>query len=342
MADLRGVTESGQPLAPQRRLMIYVRHRFQPDFDSSRITRLAGDASSRQYFRYTSLKEERSYVLAVYPEPFQKDSFSYGQMYELLRSIAVPVPEIFDIDGSLGVVLQEDLGTLSLQDHLLTAPALERRERLREAMDHLVRIQTLGTRSLPSHYEAAQLCLDRQKLLWELDFFRTHYLGGYSGLATSLLEELDPEFERIATELSRLQRVLCHRDYHVRNLMLTREKLHVIDFQDARWGPVCYDLASLLMDSLQMEESEVEDSIRYYLQISDTREALPEFRQGFDLMVVQRLLKALGTFGYQIAERDNYLYEQYVTGTVRRAGRALDSVGSFPITRRLLGVGSTN
>jgi aminoglycoside/choline kinase family phosphotransferase len=319
----------------QQRLMTYVRRHFQPGFNHFQVVKLVGDASMRQYFRYRGGDRE-SFVLAAYPEPFDPENFNYKQVYDLLTGIEVPVPEILDLDGELGIVLQKDLGNLSLQEHLMTASPRERQARLREAIGHMVTIQRHGSRRVLPGTEAFTSSFDREKLNWEFAFFRRHYLRNYRGLEDRKVEGLEPECSRIAGELSELPRVLCHRDYHVRNLLLFQDRLYLIDFQDARWGPAAYDLASLLKDSCELPAGEVEDYIDYFLERSGRRPDVREFRREFHLMAVQRLLKALGTFGYQVFVRENHIYEQYMPGSLHRALLSLDWLGDFPVLRRLV------
>ena len=118
-------------------------------------------------------------------------------------------------------------------------------------------------------------------------------------------------------------RVLCHRDYHSRNLMLNDGQLYMIDFQDARMGPDTYDLVSLLRDSyVDLTDQTVEDLIAYFLALKGTPED-PDFRRRFNVMALQRNLKALGTFGYQTTARRNPVYIQYIPRTLRYVRRNL-------------------
>ena len=113
-------------------------------------------------------------------------------------------------------------------------------------------------------------------------------------------------------------RVLCHRDYHSRNLMLHEGQLYIIDFQDARMGPDTYDLVSLLRDSyVDLPEQTVGELIAYFLALKGSRDTEQEFRPRFHLMALQRNLKALGTFGYQTTARRNPVYIQYIPRTLR-------------------------
>ena len=319
----------------QQRLMAYVRRQFQPGFNHFHVAKLIGDASMRQYFRYTSDSRE-SFVLAAYPEPFDPENFNYKQIYDLLTSIEVPVPRILDLEGELGIVLQEDLGNLTLQEYLMTAAPAQRQERIREAIDYIIRIQGRGSSRVQPGYAAASLAFDREKLDWEFAFFRRHYLGNYRQFEERNFSGLQEECDRIALELSALPRVLCHRDYHVRNLMLFGDRLHVIDFQDARWGPASYDLASLLKDSCELPAREVDEYLDYFLKNAGLEVTRDQFQRQFHLMVVQRLFKALGTFGYQVVVRANFIYEQYMPGSLHRTLLSLYFVGDFPVIQRLV------
>ena len=129
--------------------------------------------------------------------------------------------------------------------------------------------------------------------------------------------------------------MLCHRDYHSRNLMLHDERLYIIDFQDARMGPDTYDLASLLRDSyVDLPEQTVNELIAYFLALKGTTDPSQEtvFRERFDLMALQRNLKALGTFGYQTTARRNPVYIQYIPRTLRYVR---DNLGRHPRFSRL-------
>jgi aminoglycoside/choline kinase family phosphotransferase len=134
----------------------------------------------------------------------------------------------------------------------------------------------------------------------------------------------------MAQDLAAEPRVLCHRDYHSRNLMLHRGQLYIIDFQDARMGPDTYDLVSLLRDSyVDLPEQTVNELIAYFLALKGKAETEREFRERFDLMALQRNLKALGTFGYQTTARRNPVYIQYIPRTLKFVRDNLERHGRF-------------
>jgi aminoglycoside/choline kinase family phosphotransferase len=323
----------------QQRLMEFIRQRFELGYNHYNVQKLIGDASSRQYFRLM-FETEGSYVLAAYPEPFKLADFSYQNVYDIFRAVGLPVPEILVADDELGIVLQEDLGDESVQKRLRHGNQQEHCRLMCRAIDFLIQIQTEATKVVPPQTEAARLAFDQEKLSWELAFFRRYY-GNYRHLPLPEDRGLIEESGHLAEELAAFPRFLCHRDYHVRNLMVKNQQVYIIDFQDARQGPALYDLVSLLKDSIQLTPEQVEWYIGYYANQSKAvnSPALLEedlLRRQFDLMTVQRLLKALGTYGYQITERGNFIYEQYVAGSLHRASLALQSLREFPYIQSLV------
>ena len=335
-------TQTNNPI--QQRLMEFIREELSPSNGNYSVRKLLGDASSRQYFRYVSTDGE-SFIMAAYPEPFSPDHFSYLEVYEILRLIDVPVPEILKIDGRLGIVFQEDLGDESLQGLLAETPPNMRKILLENAVDMIIRIQEKGTEEFKPEHEGYALAFDEEKLVWEFNFFRKHYLGNYRGAGQPDSEGIDREFQAIAGELANLPRVLCHRDYHVRNIMVKNGIQYLIDFQDARWGPLVYDLASLLKDSLSLDDETIRSVLDYYRQ-EISKCSLPRFEGGipdneaflrqFHLMSVQRLLKALGTYGYQVVVRGNFIYEQYMKGSLDRALHSVRALGEFPMIEEMV------
>jgi hypothetical protein len=305
------------------------------------VERLTGDASTRQYFR-TALPDGRSFIIARYPEPFDPASHSYCDVTKLFLVAGLPVPRLFDVNGELGMMLQEDLGDVRLQDWLPTATTEEHRLAYREAVDLIVRIQAATELAYDRGSIASRLAFDVEKLGWELRYFYTNFFEKYlqSPLAADVAEQVQDEFLQIASELAAVPRVLTHRDFHSRNLMLTGSREHIIDHQDARMGPPSYDLASLLGDPyVELDDELVEEMITHFLEShggNATSEARAEFRAEFELMSVQRLLKATGTYAYQTAVVGNQVYVPYIPRSLSRAIRAMERLNRFPAIRRAL------
>jgi aminoglycoside/choline kinase family phosphotransferase len=134
-----------------------------------------------------------------------------------------------------------------------------------------------------------------------MNFFLEHFVSGFLAKPEPEAALLD-SLLKLARIVAAHPRVLCHRDFHCRNLMvLPDQSLAMVDIQDARWGPDTYDVASLVRDAyVDIAESEVAEFVELYrLQLDHLPEA-GLFSQRFRLVAAQRMIKALGTFGYQV------------------------------------------
>ena len=181
----------------------------------------------------------------------------------------VPVPDVLGHADDIGVLALEDLGDVTLQAHLGAASAGRARRALppggRADRDDAARGAELPTPA----YLPYGIAFDVEKLTWELDFFIKHFIEAYRGIALAPARATScAPSSGIVEELAAEPAVLCHRDYHSRNLMLHDDRLYIIDFQDARMGPDTYDLVSLLRDSyVDLPEQTVDELIAYFLAL---------------------------------------------------------------------------
>ena len=310
----------------------------------TRVVPLTGDASDRRYFRI-HVRDEPSQVLAVHPAAIEFERMPFVNVSRLFSALQLPVPAILDHSDPLGIIALQDLGDVTLQAHLGAASPSEHKALYRQAVAFIDTMQRRGAGLESAAFLPYGIAFDVDKLMWELQFFAKHFLEGYRGvtLTASARAALMSEFTIIAEELASERRVLCHRDYHSRNLMLHEGSLYIIDFQDARMGPDTYDLVSLLRDSyVDFTEHEVEDLTAFFMAFHapDTSEqslrTRTEFRRRFDLMAVQRNLKALGTFGFQTISRGNPVYLQYIPRTLNYLRANLERYPRFGTLRGLL------
>jgi N-acetylmuramate 1-kinase len=282
------------------------------------IVRLEGDASTRAYFR-ARYPDGSTVVLMRYPDDSIDDLATFLDVHTFLSARALPVPHIHKVMHQRGLVVLEDLGDVLLE----TLAHQEGSQRITpaygDAVDLLLKLRraTSGTRT---GCVAFELAFDLEKLMQEMRFFVTHFVQGLCradpSLATS--ETLERFFLHICSLLASEPRILAHRDYHSRNLMVVPGGLVMIDFQDARMGPAQYDLASLLRDSYVTLPEGLVDSLvdRYREGMGNAREASAErFRYVFDMMSLQRNIKALGTFGYQVCVRGSRRYASSIPRT---------------------------
>ena len=289
-----------------------------------KVVPLTGDASDRRYFRVL-MRDEPPQVLAVHPGPIDFAALPFVNVARLFSAMPVPVPLILGHSDQLGIIALQDLGDVTLQAHLGASSPAQHAALYRQAVTFIETLQRRGAELASPDYISYGIAFDVEKLTWELQFFTKHFLEAYRGahISAASREALAAEYASIAGELSSEPRVLCHRDYHSRNLMLHDGNLYIIDFQDARMGPDTYDLVSLLRDSyVDFTEAQVDELMAYFLALRGQAAGSgdgPRFRERFDVMALQRNLKALGTFGFQTTSRHNTVYIQYIPRTLNSA-----------------------
>ena len=252
----------------------------------------SSDASFRRYFRITRSDDT---LIAMDAPPEQEDSRPYIEIARRLLRAGLTVPEILASDLEGGFLLVTDLGI----DLYLSRLDDSNKERLYgDAVDALFTMQTrASTQGLPDY--------DRTMLRFELGLFSEWFLGRHLGLELDRKQRhvLDSQFELLTATALAQPRVFVHRDYHSRNLMFVpKGNPGILDFQGAVLGPVTYDLVSLLRDCyIAWPEADVARWARGYHRRLMTAGLLPDvtpsqFLLWFDLMGLQRHLKAIGIF----------------------------------------------
>jgi aminoglycoside/choline kinase family phosphotransferase len=275
----------------------------------SAIAPATSDASFRRYFRITLGAEIAlppggtpvRTLIAMDAPPAQEDCAPYVAVAALLAAAGVHAPAIHAQDLSAGFLLLSDLGTRTYRDLLddATAPAL-----YRDACGALIAWQLASRESVLPRYDQAMLAR-------ELALFPDWYVAKHLGLTLTPSQRatLDTAFRQILDRALAQPQVYVHRDFHSRNLMVSQPNPGVLDFQDAVYGPITYDLVSLLRDAYieWSEEQELDWAVRHWER---AREAgLPvaddfgDFWRDFEWMGVQRHLKILGIFA-RLAHRD--------------------------------------
>jgi N-acetylmuramate 1-kinase len=271
------------------------------DQTSENLVVVAGDASNRRYFRLEI--NSNSYILAEAPPATEKNS-AFVAVRQILATAGVRVPEIHAVDFARGFLLLEDLGDRPLYFELSDASVDHHYQEAFGLLRAVAAVDVSGVELPVYNNELLGEELDRFPE-WFVEALLGHTLsGGELQLFTDLSALLlDNALEQ--------PRVLVHRDFHSRNLMLLpKDELAVIDFQDAVVGPLTYDLVSLLRDCYIRWPA---DGVRQWAlghlasmqgqgQLLDIEET--QFLRWFDGMGLQRHLKVLGTFA-RLSLRDN-------------------------------------
>jgi len=264
------------------------------------LSLLSGDASFRRYFRIQA--EGKRYALMDAP-PEQEDSLPFVVIGRHWRAQGINVPEIFADDLSKGFLLLEDFGDTTFLQQAEKAPD----HYYHQAIDSLIGIQQVSPLNKPSDssYPAFVMpAYSEQLIRREISLFTEWLLQKKLQLSLSPTEsrDLNACFDALVSNAMAQPQVVVHRDYHSRNLMVTADQqLGVIDFQDAVTGPITYDLVSLLRDCyIKWPARQIKQWVSYYHQqlgeVNKQEYARDEFTRWFDLMGMQRHLKAAGIF----------------------------------------------
>ena len=262
------------------------------------LTAASSDASFRRYFRWEG--EGRSFIVMDAPPP-QENCKPFVDIAQLLRISEINVPEIFAQDLDRGFLLLNDLGNKTFLDVINDDNADELFD---DAIEALLAFQQLPmTAPLPSY--------DVALLRRELELFPEWYVRRHLGIELDAQQQA--QWQRVSDVLidSALAqpKVLVHRDFMPRNLMLSIPNPGVLDFQDAVYGPVTYDITCLFKDAfLSWPEERVRNWLQDYWKLAlplgiPVQRDFEEFLRASDLMGVQRHLKVIGIFA-RICHRD--------------------------------------
>jgi N-acetylmuramate 1-kinase len=322
---------------------------------------LAGDASSRRYYRarLSGPGAPKSVVvmqlpagsglplsseeLAIFKEGPQELPFL--NVHRFLSKIGVQVPKLYGQRESEGILLLEDLGDTALWDHVQGLSDSEVITWYRKAIDELLNLQVRGSKERDDSCIAFQQRFDFKLYMWEFEHFIEYGLEKRPGaqVNAAAIVELRKIFAQIAEILDRQTACLNHRDYHSWNLMIHDEAVRVIDFQDALLAPPQYDLASLLND--RVTDSVIQPPLEhhlvtYYIDKKGDLESraihADEFFEIYRLSAIQRDLKVIGRFYYLDQVKGKRGYMKFVPPTVRRLKRNLAQLPQTSNTLPLL------
>ena len=270
------------------------------------ILEVAGDGSNRSYYRLVG-DDLRTAIGAVGPD--REENRAFISFTRSFREARLPVPELYGVDETVGVWLEEDLGDTTLFNALVEArkrepgapfplsmlPLYER------VVEVLPRFQVEGGRVVDYSVAYPRGAFDRQSILWDLNYFKYHFLK----LAHVPFNEqrLENDFLTLTDFLLRADtRHFLYRDFQSRNIMMVDDEPFFIDYQGGRRGAPQYDIASLLYDAKAAIPADIRDhllthyldTLQKYLQFD--RQTFVQLYRGY---VLVRIMQAMGAYGYR-------------------------------------------
>jgi N-acetylmuramate 1-kinase len=321
------------PLLRQTRL------RF-PSFESEqvRIVPIEKGGSDRKFYRIR-FSPAHSIVLLKYTGE-HSENLRYVEIAEFLAAQEIRAPKVYFHDPAEGLIWLEDLGERDLWSYRAEDWAV-RRPLYESALEAVARLHGVSEEEsarirgdLPAQFDAALY-------LWEQHYFFEQCLGLHFGIADATLRELMalPALNAIAERLAGFPRVLVHRDFQSQNLIVREEEAYLIDFQGMRPGLAEYDLASLLYDPyVSLTREERSELAEFYQERAAVHDAA--FSEKLQLCALQRLMQALGAYGYLGLVRGNKAFLEHIPAALRSLGEILDGLaGLEPLRAQLAALG---
>ncbi|MFZ2654159.1 MAG: sugar phosphate nucleotidyltransferase [Victivallales bacterium] len=296
-----------------------------------RISSLVEQGSNRKFYRI-SYPDSSRVVMVSYPEDQDFDRFI--KVGEYLFKNGLGTPQIFSHDKSQLAVLLEDLGDDTVHSVIRKK---NKSEVYRKVIDWLVEFQKRTCELGDECRHEINRSFDYPGIRWETEYFTENFLKRYLGESEEKCAELLTRFDVLAQESLKQPQVLIHRDFQSQNILIKDDKVRIVDYQGTRYGPVAYDLMSLLKDAyvdipvaLRRELQEY-----YYRKIQGTRIkeltfTKEQFRKYAVIAGLQRNMQALGAFTFLALVKGKQRYLSYIPIGVKNLIEGIDELEALP------------
>jgi aminoglycoside/choline kinase family phosphotransferase/dTDP-glucose pyrophosphorylase len=293
------------------------------------LTPVGQGGSDRDYFR-SAVSGRDPFILMRYNRLREENNY-YAGIARFLREIGVAVPAVFGHDPERGLLVMEDLGDEDLFA-LHAAPAELRRDLYEKTLRLAARLHAFPPGRLPAGLRLMP-GFGSELYRWEREYFREQCVGKVCGIRLTGGEEeaLEAELEVLARRLLETPPVLVHRDLQSQNVMIRKNEPVLIDFQGMRFGSPFYDLGSLLCDPyVEIGEGERAALLRYYYDLSRLPCGWEEFQERFLRGSAQRLMQALGAYGFLGRERGKSHFFVHIAPALNRLIDVTGRTGTLP------------
>ena len=309
---------------------------------------LEGRGSDRTFFR---LKwSRRDSAILIHYDPNRIENTYYADIAAFLRDINVSVPRLIRRDPAGCLIVMEDLGDMDLWS-LRKTPWETRRALYQKTLTIAYRLHSFPERNFPSSRVRLMEGFGLDLYRWERDYFRDHFVRDVCGIEVEpfFKRELEAELSSLAERLSGTMRCLVHRDLQSQNVMICDGEPFLIDFQGMRFGSPFYDLGALLCDPyVNFADSERDELLSFYYTLwSPTGGILSKgegskwdldwttFQNFFWEASVQRLMQALGAYGFLGLKKGLKAFLEHIPTGLRNLHRAAAQVSSLPRLQEL-------
>jgi len=299
------------------------------------LSPLEGRGSDRTFFR---LKWNRNdSAILIHYDPKRVENTYYADIAAFLCEIDVPAPRLIRHDPARSLIAMEDLGDMDLWS-LRKAPWEIRRNIYQKTLTIAHRLHAFSVKDFPSGRVKLMESFGPDLYRWERDYFKNHFVRDVCEieLEPSFEKELEGEFSALAERLAGTLECLVHRDLQSQNVMIRDGEPFLIDFQGMRFGSPFYDLGSLLCDPyVQLRNGEREEFLSFYYKLGKSDLHWANFQNMFWDASAQRLMQALGAYGFLGLKKGLKAYLDHIPVGLRNLHLATSKVASLHRLREL-------
>ncbi|KQC09946.1 MAG: hypothetical protein APR62_12960 [Smithella sp. SDB] len=282
--------------------------------------------SDRSFIR-VSLQHETSFIFMHYGDEVAENACWLG-INKFMASLNILVPRIHTHDVSRHFILMEDLGDVDLWS-LRFEPWEERRDYYFQALTQIYRLHSVDLKSIPADLQLSEAYGPRL-YKWEHDYFLENLAWEVCKikLSSSDTSKLNKELDALSEHLQKIEPCLIHRDFQSQNIMIKNERPVLIDFQGMREGCLFYDLGSLICDPyVTFEDEEINELLDFYYKLMNPAYSRDKFVQNFWMGSVQRLLQALGAYGFLGLKKHKPAFLKHIANGLENLLIAIDNAG---------------
>jgi N-acetylmuramate 1-kinase len=300
--------------------------------DEIKISPIEKGGSDRKFYR-VRCSAEQSLILVKYNLE-REENRHYVEIAQFLEEHEIRAPRIYYHDADEGLIWLEDLGESDLFSYRGES-WLVRRAFYESALEEVRKLHQLPEavciemrQHLPAEFNAALY-------LWEQNYFFENCLGRYFKIDQAKIDNVAklPRFNEIADELANQSRVLVHRDFQSQNILLRNGQAYLIDFQGMRPGLAQYDLASVLCDPyVDLTEAEREELLEHYCGEKPSE----DFRETLRLCAMQRLMQALGAYGFLGLVKGHDHFLQHIPKAINSLHGVVSEIDGLDLFKNLL------
>jgi aminoglycoside/choline kinase family phosphotransferase len=302
---------------------------------SIELSPFEGRGSDRTFFRLKWNRKDSA--ILIHYNPKRVENTYYTDIAAFLREIDVPVPQLIHHDPTGSLIIMEDLGDTDLWS-LRKTPWKTRRTLYEKSLSIVHRLHSFPENDFPSGRVRTMEGFGPDLYRWEQEYFRNHFVRGVCRieLELSFEEALEAELSSLAERLEGKGRCLVHRDLQSQNVMIRDGEPFLIDFQGMRFGSPFYDLGSLLCDPyVFFSDSERDELLFFYYELMKWNLNWTTFQNTFWEASAQRLMQALGAYGFLGLRKGLKAYLEHIPAGLRNLHYAATQLASLPQLREL-------